>query len=148
MTKCSRGQWVQCRYRSLLSLHRHHPLGCTNQRVGLINRPREPAVEEFVFLTPQNYLYAVLGATTQQHTHTHGCGANGHNSGSECQNPRQLDRQTRQSMFNANRRLSAVQGTGRAHPDPRSATPVSLWQRSSARGLQQTSGGVRLTHSQ
>ena len=33
-----------------------------------------------------------------------------HNSGSECQIPRQLDSQTRQSMFNANRRLSA--GTG------------------------------------
>ena len=28
---------------------------------------------------------------THTHTHTHDCGANGHNSGSKCQNPRQLD---------------------------------------------------------
>ena len=31
---------------------------------------------------------------------------NGHNAVSECQNPRQLNHQTRQSMFAANRRLS------------------------------------------
>ena len=47
------------------------------------------------------------------HTHTHDCKTIGHNSGSECQNPRQLDRQTRQGMFAANRHLSAVTGTGR-----------------------------------
>ena len=44
---------------------------------------------------------------TQKHTHTHThthtiARQNGHNSGSECQNPRQLDHQTRQSMSDAN----------------------------------------------
>ena len=58
-------------------------------------------------------------------THTHDCGANGHNSRFECQNPCQLDRQTRQSMTNANRRLSAVQGTGQAFPG-RSSTSQPL----------------------
>ena len=47
---------------------------------------------------------------THTHTHTHD---SKHNSGSECQNPRQLDRQTRQSMSDANRRLSAAQVMGR-----------------------------------
>ena len=46
------------------------------------------------------------------HTHTHTHKTSGHNSGSECQNPRQLDRQTRQSMSDANRRLSAAQVMG------------------------------------
>jgi hypothetical protein len=81
---------------------------------------------------------------TITNTLTHDCKANGHNSGSECQNPRQLDRQTRQSMSNANRRLSAVQGKGRAYPDPSSASRFSLWPRSRARGLQQTSTGAKL----
>ena len=43
---------------------------------------------------------------------THHCRANGHNSGSECQNPRQLDRQTRQSMLNANGGMFAQRAPG------------------------------------
>ena len=45
--------------------------------------------------------------------HTQDCKTNRHNSGSECQNPRWLDRQTRQSMSHANRRLPAAQVMGR-----------------------------------
>ena len=44
---------------------------------------------------------------------THDCKTNGHNAVSECQSPRQLERQTRQSVFAANRGLSVVTGTGR-----------------------------------
>ena len=45
---------------------------------------------------------------THTHTHTHNCKTNGHNAVSECQNPRQLELPTGQSMFAASRRLSAV----------------------------------------
>jgi len=51
-------------------------------------------------------VFAFKHVDTHTHTNTHDCKTNEHNSGSECQNPRQLDRQTRQSMSNTNRRLS------------------------------------------
>ena len=64
--------------------------------------------------TPSSPGYvAESGTPPPPPTHTHECKTNGHNSGSECQNPRQLDRQTRQSMSGTNRRLSAAQVTGR-----------------------------------
>ena len=47
---------------------------------------------------------------THTHTHTHNCKTNRHNAVSECQCPRRLERPTRQSMFAANRRLSAFNG--------------------------------------
>ena len=66
-------------------------------------------------------------------TPTHDCKTNGHNAGSECQIPRQLDGQTRQSRLNANGRLSAVQSTERKHPGPMVGEAVqplaaALWQ--------------------
>ena len=45
------------------------PLTCSTLWVALISRPRKTPVEEFVFRTAQNYVYPVLGATTQPHTH-------------------------------------------------------------------------------
>ena len=62
--------------------------------------------------TPVPVTYTHTRACTHAHAraHTHDCKTNGHNAVSECQNPRQLERQTGKSMFAANRRLSAVTG--------------------------------------
>ena len=63
------------------------------------------------------FICQMMGGCTHRHTHTqtHNCKTNGHNTVSECQNARQLERQTRLSMFAANRRLSAVTENTHTH---------------------------------
>jgi hypothetical protein len=95
--------------------------------------------------------YTLMSATAYKYTHTHNCETNGHNSGSESQIPRQLDHQTRQSMSDANRRLSAAQVMGRdgyaswgMHRDLHEAKG-GLWQHRWTRSLHRTQQNVK-TH--
>ena len=75
---------------------------------GAAMAPASGAVQSRCFLvtTPSAHTH------THTHTHTHDGKTNGHNSGSECQNHYQLDRQTRQSMSDANRCLSVAKVMG------------------------------------
>ena len=127
------------------------PLTCSTLWAALINRPRKTLVEEFVLMTAHTHAVvnkqtsttpspdvnsSSFGHQTRQsmsnasrrlsagsrrtaagrkspspaHTHTHTIANKRAQRCSECQIPRQLDRQTR-NMFDANRRLSAVQDT-------------------------------------
>ena len=77
--------------------HAHaHAHGCTHTRTRTRARTRAGTVPERTHAHKH----------TRTRAHAHDCKTNGHNTGCKCQNPRQLHRQTRQGMFNANRRLS------------------------------------------
>jgi hypothetical protein len=88
--------------------------------------------------------YRISHTHTHTDRHTHDCKTNGHNAVSECQNPRQLERQTRQSMFATNRRLSGVTGTDREELTSRGMHHVQdeflggLWQLHCTRSLYRT----------
>ena len=101
------------------------------------------------------HLSCSIVAFTHTHTHTHTrareCKTSRHNLGSECQNSRQLDRQTRKSMSDANRRLSAAHVMGRCgfaswamHCNLHEAKG-SLWHRKWSRSLHKRQQNVK-TH--